>query len=898
MRNVDDQISITNQSICKAIDTIGADERGFLSQNILDKLRTFVEAVSVKASGRTEYSYEIFQTEAKPFVSSRANLKFLIKFHKLLQKTVSHYLPDESNSERLMLKYYEYLLKIKSFLESEYGLVVLENIGEFPIFTDPALKEYYEKIVQKINKPPESRANIEYPHRYYIKKQKPFFVNNEVFYEVTFTTAIDNASKFDRVIAFTKLNILDNYSVKLLISADTIEVFGKNMPIQIIDDWEVAIRPCELNNFAKILDSYPNVSTVSKEYRNLMSLLKRTGFNLVDVMEFSDTYYERFILAVANSANTTHLVNILNHCREIIRGNIDGNNVIRYLLYRLTNKNIRLQFNNSPCSYLSNLNLKWGCIPFDQMPFVTSLIGHNPKIHDLFDCIDAEEREHELFARRIKNNIENKGSLYTSVEDLPDSSDIGHLITRYNSKLYRKHRPLRDLESYKNHVYIHGYENDTHQIAVKLQKLSSSGLGNYANSVGDWLRGTAEVDCDNKKEILTNMFDQSHVSLIYGAAGTGKTKLIEHISNFFHTHKKLYLANTNPAINNLDSRVSSDNSTFKTISSYVNSNRQETDFDLLIIDECSTVSNSDMIRILEKGSYKLLILVGDVFQIESISFGNWFNAARSLMPESALFELTIPYRTTNPGLLNLWHKVRNIEDDILENITNNNYSTNLDDSIFDYSEDDEIILCLNYDGLYGINNINKFLQGNNQNSSIQWGVHDYKVGDPILFNESQRFKPLIHNNLKGRIIDIEEFDDQIRFDIEIYKSINELDTYGYDLELLGESSEGRSVVRFSVNRLESTDEDSDSSSAFVPFQVSYAVSIHKAQGLEYNSVKVIITNEIEELVTHNIFYTAITRAKDKLKIYWTPETEKKILENLETAFNNKDTPLLKSKFNL
>ena len=898
MRNVDDQIRITNESICKAIDTITTDERGFLSQNILGKLRTFVEAVSVKASGRTEYSYDIFQNEAKLFVSSRSNLKFLTQFHKLLQKTVSHYLPDEENSERLMLKYYEYLLKIKSFLESRYEFVALENIGNFPISTDPALKEYYGKIVEKIYKPLTSRKNIEYRHRYYIKKQKPFFINNEVFYEVTFTTAIDNVSKFDRVIAFTQHVILDNYAVRLSVSGDKIEVFGKNMPIQIIDDWEVAIRPCEINNYAKILGDYSQISTVSSEYRNLMSLLKRTGFNLVDVMGFSDDYYQRFKTAVLKNAKTTHLTDVLTECRRIIKDDLGGSNVIRYLLYRLTNKNIKLQLSTEPCSYLSNLNLHWGCIPFDQMPFVTSLIGHNPKVHDLFNCIDAETREHELFARRIKSNTENKGCLYTSIEDLPDSIDIDQLIKSYNNKLYYRHRPQRDLETYKKHVYINNYEKNTHQIAIKLQGLSISGVRNYSNSVNAWLGETNEVDCDNKKEILTNMFEHSHASLIYGAAGTGKTKLIEHISNFFHTHNKLYLANTNPAINNLKSRVGSANSTFKTISSYIHSQTQETDFDLLIIDECSTVSNSDMIQILEKGTYRLLIFVGDVFQIESISFGNWFNTATSLMPETSIFELTKPYRTTNTGLLDLWDKVRNIENDILENITNNNYSSNLDDSIFDYSEDDEIILCLNYDGLYGINNINKFLQGNNENKSVQWGVHNYKIGDPILFNESMRFKPLIHNNLKGKIVDIEEFEDQIKFDVEIYKSINELDTYGYELELLDESSEGRSIIRFSVNRLESTDEDSESSSAFVPFQVSYAVSIHKAQGLEYKSVKVIITNEIEELVTHNIFYTAITRAKERLKIYWTPETEKKVLESLKTAFNNKDNSLLKSKFNL
>lgn len=31
------------------------------------------------------------------------------------------------------------------------------------------------------------------------------------------------------------------------------------MPIQIIDEWEVSIRPCELNNFADIFGSHPKL---------------------------------------------------------------------------------------------------------------------------------------------------------------------------------------------------------------------------------------------------------------------------------------------------------------------------------------------------------------------------------------------------------------------------------------------------------------------------------------------------------------------------------------------------------------------------------------------------------------------------------------------------------------
>ena len=91
-----------------------------------------------------EINYENIQL-GNSHVARMGKLKFLKKFHKLLQKSTSHYTFDEENSERLMLKYYEYLLKIKSFLKKQYDLEVLGNISRFPINTDKALSEYYRK---------------------------------------------------------------------------------------------------------------------------------------------------------------------------------------------------------------------------------------------------------------------------------------------------------------------------------------------------------------------------------------------------------------------------------------------------------------------------------------------------------------------------------------------------------------------------------------------------------------------------------------------------------------------------------------------------------------------------------------------------------------------------------
>ena len=112
-----------------------------------------------------------------------------------------------------------------------------------------------------------------------------------------------------------------------------------------------------------------------------------------------------------------------------------------------------------------------------------------------------------------------------------------------------------------------------------------------------------------------------------------------------------------------------------------------------------------------------------------------------------------------------------------------------------------------------------------------------------------------------------------------------------------QSENGKSLVAFIVNRRKPYSSDSEESTNYhiVPFQIAYAVSIHKSQGLEFDSVKIVIADETEEKITHNIFYTAITRARKYLTIYWSPEVCNRILNRIRPENSNKDFLLLKSK---
>lgn len=892
MGTVSKQIQSADEAICQNIESL-VDQRALLSQNVLSQLRNLVEGVAVRlhtGSPDAEFNYEAIK-KGLVFVKTKARFNFLGKFHKLIQKSASHYTLDGDGSVRLMLKYFEYLYRIRSLIQDNYGYKILANLESFPIDLDPSLKEYYEKIADKIEVARSIPINKGAKDRYYIHKTRPFFLEGRVYYEVTFNRAINKVSKFDRIIAFTDIDMTDKYAAMLTLHPETIEVLGQNMPITVIRKWEISIRPCEFNNFARLLGFKIKTRTNSKEYRYLMRGLTAGSGSLLDLIDMSEDKYKRARIVGTSDVSKPLLFPLLDEVRRIVRSESPGHNVLRYLMLRMNNQILKLQYYPEACKLLSGLKLGYGCIPFDTMPFCTSLLGHNPRYWDLIESLDVTDRNHELLARRVKNNVEQHGVLYTPVADLEEYGDVKEMITSYNSNLYYTHTERR-LFLENGHVFICGYENDTVSIVEKLQEYASSGIAGYANAVGEWINEVpSKIDDPVKKDALRRLFSNSCVALIYGAAGTGKSTMVDHIAQYFNDKEKLFLAHTNPAIDNLKRKVSAQNSEFRTISSQIyRKATTNSDYDLLIIDECSTVSNEDLIKVLTKTSFKLLVLVGDVYQIESIQFGNWFGIIRSFIPSTSVFELTTPFRTKSESLLNFWNKVRDIEDDIAESMVHTGFSSILSNSLFETRGKDEIILCLNYDGIYGINNINRFLQSSNSAEAITWRVTTYKVGDPVLFYETERFRPVIYNNLKGKIVGIDHQLGRIQFDVELDRPLSAFDVVSEELEWLGGST-----VRFSVYDYDTSDEDDDSLNTTVPFQVAYAVSIHKAQGLEYDSVKIVITDANEDNITHSIFYTAVTRAREHLQIFWTPETQQGVLQKLSRTSNSKDVRILAAR---
>ena len=123
-------------------------------------------------------------------------------------------IPEEGQNERIMLKYYDFLWKIRQFMQKYFNLQVLENLEDFPIVVDSEEKVFNEKIADAID----SILNNRYAwkkSKYYIQKIIPFYVGKNRYFEVTLQLANKYATKYNRLTIYTKEDISTNYSIQI-----------------------------------------------------------------------------------------------------------------------------------------------------------------------------------------------------------------------------------------------------------------------------------------------------------------------------------------------------------------------------------------------------------------------------------------------------------------------------------------------------------------------------------------------------------------------------------------------------------------------------------------------------------------------------------------------------------
>lgn len=849
---------------------------------VIQFLRTYLETIAARI-----YAYENpdkptpirgkdkWYTQYIKALKETNEYGYIWMFHHSLQIVTSHYVPAEDGAVRFMEGHINLLYQLRNHMREMFGLNLMENLEDYPQERNEELNPYYRKIYNSLREIQVEESAEHTKDRYYIMRKKYRFVDGRGFFEYTLAYAQEEITKFDRFVVYSFSDIPDNYSIKCDFAHTSVDFNGIDIDIKCLVAWTVSIRPCELEKIAAIAGYEVTVRSYNTFYRAMMKFLSKKGMNLLDILLADENDYDIYSEQV-QIGQTSKFAEVFNKLRDIIINDKSGCNIIRYLISFLRNDVIRDQLADCPNNRLSYLYLKNEAIPFDEMPYASSLYKHNVTTSRLHRCLDIDDCEHQYLSAIVNSEAYDSNTLYVAI----DEKSLDYYLYEkdiFNKSLYKSEKQqLRRIESFFNYLYVKNYFELTKAIIGKLQQYTSEGVRDYLQTINGKKEVIERIDDNEKKKIVSNIFKHSRLGMIYGAAGTGKTKVAEHIAKIFDDKNILLLANTNAAKNNLQDRINNAFCDCYTVHDYIKNKNSNKIYDLVIVDECSTVCNEDILQLFEKCNSEAYLLLGDIHQIEAIKFGNWFNFARYFIEKNSVYELSIPYRAKNNNtLLDMWSYVRHYDENMFERLQANGYISTLDESIFEKTED-EIILCLGYDGLYGVNNINRYMQKVNPSNPVEWGNWVYKVGDKVLFNDNKRFGSVLYNNLKGTIVTIDRKDEEIVFQIQIDKKISDRDIFYTDLKLHDCACEGKSIVEFSVKKRIEKDSDTDYSEQVVPFQIAYAVSIHKAQGLEYKSVKVVITEDVDEQISHNIFYTAITRTTDKLKIYLSKETQKKL----------------------
>ena len=149
MKIVDKRLRETADVINKKFAKVNEENRSEVSVDVLSHLRNFCEAFMYKVYDE-ENDADLYQTQDNlKIVRTYVRDKHydVYKFHSLLDSSVGHMDFGPMQSEALTLKYIPQLIRLKTFLQKQYGIGVLENIDKYPLDLDTSLVSFYEKIL-------------------------------------------------------------------------------------------------------------------------------------------------------------------------------------------------------------------------------------------------------------------------------------------------------------------------------------------------------------------------------------------------------------------------------------------------------------------------------------------------------------------------------------------------------------------------------------------------------------------------------------------------------------------------------------------------------------------------------------------------------------------------------
>lgn len=461
---------------------------------------------------------------------------------------------------------------------------------------------------------------------------------------------------------------------------------------------------------------------------------------------------------------------------------------------------------------------------------------------------------------------------------------------------------IKDKEGEK-FVYVMSYYYAELNIAKKLIDLNLQEDNDNSRILEtiDKLADDSGIALDDGQRDAVLMAVNNGLTVITGGPGTGKTTTINMIIKYFEKENLdiRLAAPTGRAAKRMTETTGceaqtihrmlemivggNDNNSQETISLGFSRNESNPiEADVIIIDEMSMVDiflMNALLKAIVIGTK--LILVGDSSQLPSVGPGNVLKDIINSNKFSVSKLTKIFRQSSQSDIVVNAHKINNGEKILLDNNSKdflmvtrdepnaviNAMLTIVKEKLPDYVKADvsEIqVLTPMRKGLLGVINLNNVLQAYlNPKSDMK----KEKIFGSIIFREGDRVMQTKNNyQIEWEVVNkygipIDKGTGIYNGDMGIIRKIN---TFS---ELIEIEFDDKKIVQYSFSKIEELD-------------LSYAITIHKAQGSEYPAVVLPLLNVHAMLSNRNLLYTAVTRAKSCVCIIGKKESVYEMINNV------------------
>lgn len=486
-----------------------------------------------------------------------------------------------------------------------------------------------------------------------------------------------------------------------------------------------------------------------------------------------------------------------------------------------------------------------------------------------------------------------------------EDDDIEHCLIDLNVK----EEIVIEKREDENWVYSKEIYDAEANIASKLILLDSA--QNIKRIAGfdselEKIEKAGNINLSAKQKEAIQAINSNNVVIITGGPGTGKTTIIKNVIDIYKSHgKKVVLcAPTGRAAKRMTEMTGEEAKTLHRLLeigkiekdnefTIMNYEVAPIDADVIIVDEASMV-DIYLMNYLLNGIYQgtKLILVGDTDQLPSVGPGSVLkdiiNSERiktifldEIFRQAAQSKIIVNSHRVNDGAYFLdKEEQEGLKDDFFY-IKEKSQDIMLDQIIslckgrlknfgdYDFFENIQI-LSPTKKGLLGTKELNKRLQEELNPSSDE--KKEKKVGE-VIFREGDRVMQ-VKNNYdiyweKGNTLSLTYENGTGIFNGELGKIVK-IDFLNKQIKILFDDEKEAWYAFSDMDQIEH----------------AYAITVHKAQGSEFDVVIMVVTQSSAMLLTRNLLYTGLTRAKKLLILIGNDNVVKFMIQNADTKIRN------------